>query len=76
MSWSSLGEQVKERLSRQRHQHVQGPKTYGSRGVEESGFHLKTKTMGDRKSGLREDKKREEALSGNIRFNKSIFTEE
>ena len=52
MSWSSLGEQVKERLSRQRHQHMQGPKTYGLRGVEESGFHLKTKTMGDRKSGL------------------------
>lgn len=51
MNWSSLGEQVKERLSRQGHQHMQGLRTYGSRRVEEGDFHLKARTMGERKPG-------------------------
>ena len=49
MSWSSLGEQVKERLSRQQHQHMQGPKTYGLRGVEKKWFPFEDKNNGRQK---------------------------
>ena len=67
MSWSSLGEQVKERLSRQQHQHMQGPKTYGSRGVEKKWFPFEDKNNGRQSqvcAKIKTEKKHFQEISG------------